>query len=537
MGPLCSGKTTLLNQLFDTNFLEMVATGGRSSTTKGLWVANSAGAIVLDLQGTSRNGEEDKTKFEKQLIRFAVAAADVVIINMWCCDIVDSELPNEPLFNVFKVMLELPRTWKRTLIFAIRDKPKTATETLMLEVNEGIKKIWGAATKPQGHTSMSDLCDAEVVTLSNFDCYPTDFLNEVDELKKMSCLYTSADGERAWDDIVVQNWDEKKTKNKQPFKLISNVKKIADLSLDDDKLTLMKDSTFGNLSAVNYSRESSALLAKALCRLYDDNNNVIKLNEDTTFTFCSKEVATALGMLEGQPDYADYINEAPSIIRTLFSGFQEDFQDINFAKMQAATVKRILKECKVDNEDRRQRFKILMIQFLLEEVLIPRDFAVRPEPYRWNMVHSLTEVEQVKWPQKITDVLLHGLAKGKRFLEVELVENPKLQHHFSGAFCALEAIMYERIEKLRPDVHMENAIPVAKYKPKRWSNVVGDLCNLKASDITRCPHCVGLTEEEHTPDNAGKRKGRKPKNGLFYSRRKGRNPKKGEKPIPIRKSK
>ncbi|KAI3494076.1 hypothetical protein L1887_41290 [Cichorium endivia] len=363
--------------------------------------------------------------------------------------------------------------------------------------------IWGAATKPQGHTSMSDLCDAEVVTLSNFDCYPTDFLNEVDELKKMSCLYTSADGERAWDDIVVQNWDEKKTKNKQPFKLISNVKKIADLSLDDDKLTLMKDSTFGNLSAVNYSRESSALLAKALCRLYDDNNNVIKLNEDTTFTFCSKEVATALGMLEGQSDYADYINEAPSIIRTLLSGFQEDFQDINFAKMQAATVKRILKECKVDNEDRRQRFKILMIQFLLEEVLIPRDFAVRPEPYRWNMVHSLTEVEQVKWPQKITDVLLHGLAKGKRFLEVELVENPKLQHHFSGAFCALEAIMYERIEKLRPDVHMENAIPVAKYKPKRWSNVVGDLCNLKASDVysTRMNNIENLTvhrESEET---------------------------------------
>ncbi|KAI3494074.1 hypothetical protein L1887_41288 [Cichorium endivia] len=70
-----------------------------------------------DRQSRSLQLPKDKTKFEKQLIRFAVAAADVVIINMLC--------------------------WSYL--------------------------IWGAATKPQGHTSMSDLCDVYSTRMNNIE--------------------------------------------------------------------------------------------------------------------------------------------------------------------------------------------------------------------------------------------------------------------------------------------------------------------------------------------------------------------------------
>ena len=55
MGPQSSGKSTLLNQLFGTAFVEMDAMAGRSRTTQGVWLAQATGAkdpplLVLDLE-------------------------------------------------------------------------------------------------------------------------------------------------------------------------------------------------------------------------------------------------------------------------------------------------------------------------------------------------------------------------------------------------------------------------------------------------------------------------------------------------------
>ncbi|RWW31811.1 hypothetical protein GW17_00003572 [Ensete ventricosum] len=56
MGPQSSGKSTLLNHLFGTNFREMDAFRGRSQTTKGIWLAKCANVepftVVMDLEGT-----------------------------------------------------------------------------------------------------------------------------------------------------------------------------------------------------------------------------------------------------------------------------------------------------------------------------------------------------------------------------------------------------------------------------------------------------------------------------------------------------
>ncbi|XP_042413216.1 protein ROOT HAIR DEFECTIVE 3-like [Zingiber officinale] len=87
MGPQSSGKSTLLNHLFDTNFREMDAFRGRSQTTKGIWLANCVGiepcTIAMGLDGTDgRERGEDDTAFEKQSALFALAISDIVLINM-----------------------------------------------------------------------------------------------------------------------------------------------------------------------------------------------------------------------------------------------------------------------------------------------------------------------------------------------------------------------------------------------------------------------------------------------------------------------
>ncbi|KAG5516036.1 hypothetical protein RHGRI_036923 [Rhododendron griersonianum] len=147
MGPQSSGKSTLLNHLFGTNFREMDAFRGRNQTTKGIWIAKAVGiepcTIVMDLEGTDgRERGEDDTAFEKQSALFALAISDIVLINMWCHDIGREQAANKPLLKtVFQVMMRLFSPRKTTLLFVIRDKTKTPLEHLEPVLREDIQKV------------------------------------------------------------------------------------------------------------------------------------------------------------------------------------------------------------------------------------------------------------------------------------------------------------------------------------------------------------------------------------------------------------
>ncbi|KAK6914761.1 Sey1/RHD3-like, three-helix bundle domain [Dillenia turbinata] len=147
MGPQSSGKSTLLNHLFHTNFREMDAFKGRSQTTKGIWLARCVGiepcTLVMDLEGTDgRERGEDDTAFEKQSALFALAVSDIVLINMWCHDIGREQAANKPLLKtVFQVMMRLFSPRKTTLMFVIRDKTRTPLENLEPVLREDIQKV------------------------------------------------------------------------------------------------------------------------------------------------------------------------------------------------------------------------------------------------------------------------------------------------------------------------------------------------------------------------------------------------------------
>ncbi|XP_057986090.1 protein ROOT HAIR DEFECTIVE 3 homolog 2 isoform X2 [Hevea brasiliensis] len=192
MGPQSSGKSTLLNHLFHTNFREMDAYRGRSQTTKGIWIARCIGiepfTIAVDLEGTDgRERGEDDTAFEKQSALFALAIADVVLINMWCHDIGREQAANKPLLKtVFQVMMHLFSPRKTTLMFVIRDKTKTPLEHLEPILREDIQKIWDAVAKPRAHNStpLSDFFNVKIIALSSYEEKEEQFKEQVAQLRQ-----------------------------------------------------------------------------------------------------------------------------------------------------------------------------------------------------------------------------------------------------------------------------------------------------------------------------------------------------------------
>ncbi|CAM0881450.1 unnamed protein product [Alopecurus aequalis] len=191
MGPQSSGKSTLLNHLFRTNFREMDAFRGRSQTTKGIWLAQAQNiepcTLVMDLEGTDgRERGEDDTAFEKQSALFALAVSDIVLINMWCHDIGREQAANKPLLKtVFQVMMRLFSPRKTTMLFVIRDKSKTPLENLEPILREDIQKIWDSVPKPHAHkeTPLSDFFNVQVVALNSYEEKEELFKEQVSNLR------------------------------------------------------------------------------------------------------------------------------------------------------------------------------------------------------------------------------------------------------------------------------------------------------------------------------------------------------------------
>ncbi|CAN1810156.1 Protein ROOT HAIR DEFECTIVE 3 homolog 2 [Linum perenne] len=188
----CYGKSTLMNHLFHTNFREMDAFRGRGQTTKGIWMAKCVGiepfTVGMDLEGTDgRERGEDDTTFEKQSALFALAVADIVIINMWCHDIGREQAANKPLLKtVFQVMMRLFSPRKTTMLFVIRDKTKTPLEYLEPILREDVQKIWDSVPKPQAHedTPLSEFFNVEVTALSSFEEKEEQFKEQVAQLRQ-----------------------------------------------------------------------------------------------------------------------------------------------------------------------------------------------------------------------------------------------------------------------------------------------------------------------------------------------------------------
>src|ERR1700760_4805067 len=139
-GSQSTGKSTLLNHLFGTEF-GVMAESERRQTTKGIWMsknkresAEGAGAhnmadniLVMDVEGTDGRERGEDQDFERKSALFALATSEVLIVNIWEHQVGLYQGANMGLLKtVFEVNLQLFQkdqgtTNKSLLFFVIRD--------------------------------------------------------------------------------------------------------------------------------------------------------------------------------------------------------------------------------------------------------------------------------------------------------------------------------------------------------------------------------------------------------------------------------
>ncbi|OLY83974.1 Protein SEY1 [Smittium mucronatum] len=163
-GSQSTGKSTLLNSLFKTDFEEL-AKGKRQQTTRGIWCdcAQDMDVLVLDVEGTDGRERGEDQDFERKSALFSLAIAEVVIVNMWENMV---GLYNGANMGLLKTVLEVNlqlfgknRGSKTLLYFVIRDHvSSTPIEILGSTVSNDLERIWSELSKP-GDLSNEKLFD------------------------------------------------------------------------------------------------------------------------------------------------------------------------------------------------------------------------------------------------------------------------------------------------------------------------------------------------------------------------------------------
>ncbi|KAK0723246.1 RHD3/Sey1 [Lasiosphaeria miniovina] len=203
-GSQSTGKSTLLNHLFGTEF-SVMSESERRQTTKGIWMsknkkegANADGAkmaeniLVMDVEGTDGRERGEDQDFERKSALFALATSEVLIVNIWEHQVGLYQGANMGLLKtVFEVNLQLflkdrkAQSPRSLLFFVIRDHiGNTPLSNLRNTLIQDLSKIWSSISKPQGleNSKIDDYFDFAFAALPHKVLQPQQFLAEVDKL-------------------------------------------------------------------------------------------------------------------------------------------------------------------------------------------------------------------------------------------------------------------------------------------------------------------------------------------------------------------
>lgn len=198
-GPQSSGKSTLLNHLFNTKFDTMMSEE-YSQCTLGIFLSITdilnQKIFVLDVEGTDsperqQHGDESQS-FEKRVSLFSLAVSEVLLVNMWAKDINRYQASNYSLLKtVFEMNLQLfyqeSSQLKTLLLFVLRDYDGFISKEKMIKHIEGhVEKIWESCSKPKGRDNVKvfDLFDLKIEFLPHKVYEPENFQSSIEDLKK-----------------------------------------------------------------------------------------------------------------------------------------------------------------------------------------------------------------------------------------------------------------------------------------------------------------------------------------------------------------
>ncbi|KAI0930053.1 Dynamin-like GTPase that mediates homotypic ER fusion [Taiwanofungus camphoratus] len=195
-GSQSTGKSTLLNRLFGTNFDVMDETQ-RQQTTKGIWMCRAKGmnVMVMDVEGTDGRERGEDQDFERKSALFSLASSEVLIVNLWEHQVGLYQGANMGLLKtVFEVNLGLfgkktadGRNQRTLLLFVIRDHiGTTPLANLKATLTADMQKIWDTLSKPPElqDRKLSDYFDLSFAALPHKVLAADKFETEVQELRK-----------------------------------------------------------------------------------------------------------------------------------------------------------------------------------------------------------------------------------------------------------------------------------------------------------------------------------------------------------------
>lgn len=175
----------------------MDALSGRQQTTHGIWLAKSPKVrapvtLVMDLEGSDgRERGEDDTSFERQSALFALATADILLINMWAKDVGRESGAGKPLLKtIFQVNLKLfqpsPGARRTVLMFVFRDRTKTPLEKLKETWEIDLRRMWESLAKPPEYedSTLEDFFEIQYAALSNYEDRYEEFMAETTMLRR-----------------------------------------------------------------------------------------------------------------------------------------------------------------------------------------------------------------------------------------------------------------------------------------------------------------------------------------------------------------
>ncbi|KAF8494740.1 protein SEY1 [Russula emetica] len=157
-GSQSTGKSTLLNRLFGTNF-DVMDESKRQQTTKGIWMCrgHDMNVLVMDVEGTDGRERGEDQDFERKSALFSLASSEVLIVNLWEHQVGLYQGANMGLLKtVFEVNLGLfgkksqeSANQRTLLLFVIRDHiGATPLANLQATLIADLQRIWDTLSKP-----------------------------------------------------------------------------------------------------------------------------------------------------------------------------------------------------------------------------------------------------------------------------------------------------------------------------------------------------------------------------------------------------
>lgn len=200
-GSQSTGKSTLLNALFKTQF-SVMQESERRQTTKGIWLSNNKSSsasqatgskmannvLVMDVEGTDGRERGEDQDFERKAALFALATSEVLLVNIWEHQVGLYQGANMGLLKtVFEVNLQLflkdrKSTHRSLLYFVIRDfLGTTPLQNLRNTLMQDLTRIWASLSKPPGmeRSQIQDYFDLAFSALPHKLYQPDQFTKEV----------------------------------------------------------------------------------------------------------------------------------------------------------------------------------------------------------------------------------------------------------------------------------------------------------------------------------------------------------------------